>query len=51
MAIFARLPVVLTTRSFGNALVIAGVFAIQFVWLNFAVHARFWVPYQFYPLG
>lgn len=23
---------------------------VQFVWLNFAVHARLWLPYQFYPL-
>jgi apolipoprotein N-acyltransferase len=23
---------------------------IQFVWLNFAVHAEYWVPYRFYPL-
>ena len=24
--------------------------AIQFVWLTFANHAEFWLPYQFYPL-
>ena len=24
---------------------------IQFVWLNFAGHSDYWVPYQFYPLG
>jgi hypothetical protein len=23
---------------------------IQFVWLNFSVHAGYWVPYRFYPL-
>jgi hypothetical protein len=23
---------------------------IQFVWLNFANHAEYWLPYQFYPL-
>jgi hypothetical protein len=24
--------------------------AVQFVWLNFAIHARWWVPYRFFPL-
>ena len=24
--------------------------AIEFVWLNFATHARYWIPYQVYPL-
>ena len=24
---------------------------VQFVWLNFAGHSRFWVPYQFYPVA
>ena len=23
---------------------------VQFVWLNFAIHARGWLPYRFYPL-
>ena len=23
--------------------------AVLFVWLNFAVHARYWLPYSFYP--
>lgn len=38
-------------------LVGAGVFAVvlysalvQFVWLNYAAHAEYWVPYRFYPL-
>jgi hypothetical protein len=24
--------------------------AVLFVWLNYAVHARYWLPYRFYPL-
>jgi hypothetical protein len=24
--------------------------AVEFVWLNYAVHAQYWLPYQFYPL-
>jgi hypothetical protein len=50
IVIFARLPMVTRNRGFANALVIVGAFAVQFVWLNFAVHARFWLPYQFYPM-
>lgn len=23
---------------------------VQFVWLNFATHSQYWVPYKFYPL-
>lgn len=23
---------------------------VQFVWLNFAVHAQYWLPYQFFPI-
>jgi hypothetical protein len=25
--------------------------AVQFVWLNFAAHARYWIPYQLYFLS
>lgn len=30
-------------------MVVAYSAAVLFVWLNFAVHARYWLPYQFYP--
>jgi len=23
---------------------------VMFVWLNYATHSRYWLPYQFYPL-
>ena len=23
---------------------------VQYVWLNYATHARHWIPYRFYPL-
>ena len=49
IAILARMPMVLGPRA-GTILVLAYSFAVQFVWLNFATHARYWVPYQFYPL-
>ena len=24
--------------------------AVLFVWLNFATHSQYWLPYRFYPL-
>lgn len=47
---------VLTRIAFAGKSSTAGVFsvvgymaAVQFVWLNFAQHARYWLPYQFFP--
>lgn len=50
MVVLSRVPFVYAGRRFGTALIAAYCFAVQFVWLNFAVHARYWIPYQFYPL-
>jgi hypothetical protein len=35
----------------GRVAVVAYAAAIQFTWLNFATHAKYWVPYQSYPFG
>lgn len=51
LVILSRVPFVYTERRTGVMLVIAYSFAVQFVWLNFAQHARYWVPYHFYPLA
>jgi hypothetical protein len=32
----------------GGILLYYGV--VLFVWLNFATHAQYWLPYRFYPL-
>jgi len=37
-------PIILLLVVFYSALV-------QFVWLNYANHAQYWVPYQFFPVG
>ena len=34
----------------GTLIVVLYSLAIEFVWLNFATHARYWIPYQVYPL-
>lgn len=51
--VFARLPRLAKTTKIRTALVlgILGYYAVvQFVWLNFATHAPWWVPYQLMPL-
>ncbi len=54
LVVFAYLPDVLgrpTCRNInGVAAVIFYYAAVQFVWLNFAVHAFAWIPYRFYLL-
>ena len=35
----------------GKLAVVGYSLAVQFVWLNFAAHADFWVPYQLFPLS
>ena len=51
--VFARLPRLATTTRARTAVVVGilGYYAaVQFVWLNFATHAPYWVPYQLMPL-
>ena len=53
LVIFARLPLVL--KSAGQRLMISGAVVIyyagvQFVWLNYAGHVEYWVPYRFMPV-
>jgi hypothetical protein len=35
----------------GALCVVAYAALIQFTWFNFAEHAQYWVPYQFYPIA
>jgi len=52
--VFSRLPRLATTSTVRTAMVvgIVGYYgAVEFVWLNFATHSQYWVPYQFMPLS
>ena len=49
MAVLARTPALFGDRRVGRYIIVAYAFAVQFTWLNFAAHARYWVPYHFYP--
>jgi EpsG family len=49
IAVLSRFPLIFGRRM-GTFVVVLYSLAILFVWLNFATHARYWVPYQIYPL-
>jgi hypothetical protein len=50
LAVLPRLTYLFKGRFLGRSLVISYSALVLFVWLNFAVHAKYWVPYQFYPI-
>jgi hypothetical protein len=51
IAVLSRVPGGLMKEFSGKLAIIAYSFAVQFVWLNFAAHADFWVPYRFFPMS
>jgi hypothetical protein len=52
LVVFAYLPSVFGTSKFLSRLIVVGVVAysalVLIVWLNFANHSSFWIPYQNY---
>lgn len=54
LMVFAYLPEVLGSSVRSNrgwVLAVVAYYAlVEFVWLNFAIHAKYWVPYRWYPL-
>ena len=50
IAVLTRIALLGESRIPGTTAVLLYLFTVQFVWLNFAEHARYWVPYQLYPL-
>jgi hypothetical protein len=51
IAVLSRVPGGLMNEFTGKLTVIGYSLAVQFVWLNFAAHAEYWVPYRFFPLS
>ena len=49
IAVLTRVALLGESRIAGTTAVLCYLFSVQFVWLNFADHARYWVPYQLYP--
>lgn len=50
VVVLARVPGALLGRGLGIVAVVAYALAVQYVWLNHAAHAEYWLPYQFVPL-
>lgn len=50
VAVLTRVTGVYTTEGLGRTMVVLYSLAVQFVWLNFATHSEYWVPYRVYPL-
>lgn len=49
LAVLSRVPIAFPQQGARTAVIIYAL-AVQLVWLNFAAHAEYWVPYRFYPL-
>jgi len=50
-AVLSRPRSVFASEGFGRFLVIAYAAVVQFTWLTYAHHSRFWVPYQVWPFA
>jgi hypothetical protein len=50
IAVLARIPLAFNSTFGGRLVVLSYLALVEFVWLNFAQHAHFWVPYQFFPI-
>ena len=50
LAIWSRVHMAYKLGNVGRLLAVGFAAAVLFTWLNFAVHARFWVPYKLYPV-
>ena len=46
LAVISRLPLAFRREALGRLVVVSYSATVLFVWLNFAVHAQYWVPYR-----
>jgi hypothetical protein len=51
LAILPKVAGVYLERRLGRVIIIAYSLVVLFVWLNYAGHAHYWVPYRFYAIG
>lgn len=50
LAVLPRVAYLFKSRNLGRFLIAFYSALVLFVWLNFAVHAEYWLPYQIYPV-
>ena len=51
IVILSRLFMIFEKPNTGKAVTVVYAAVVQFTWLNFAAHSRYWVPYHFYPFN
>lgn len=51
VVVLPRLAGTLFSYRVGLLVLTAYSFAVEYVWLNYAVHAQYWLPYEFFPLS
>lgn len=51
IAVLARMPRAFDSNGVLRVAILAYSAAVLFVWLNFAAHAEYWLPYRLYPLA
>ena len=49
VAVLSRPRAVMVSEGLGTAMILIYAAAVQFTWLTYAHHARYWVPYHFWP--
>jgi hypothetical protein len=49
IVVLTRVAAVAQNRIAATGAILAYLFTVQYVWLNYALHAKFWVPYHLYP--
>ena len=50
LAVLPRLAYLFKSSDLGRLSIMLYSAMVLFVWLNFAVHAKYWLPYQIYPI-
>lgn len=50
LAVLPRVAYLFKGRNLGRFVILLYSALVLFVWLNFAIHAEYWLPYQFYPI-
>ena len=51
VVILSRVPIAYRLPGIGTIVVILYSAAVLFVWLTYAKHAEYWLPYQVYPIA
>jgi hypothetical protein len=49
LAVLSRPRIAMVSERLGTVLIVFYAATVQFTWLTYAHHARFWVPYHFWP--